>query len=141
MAETEALSTDKTIFTQDDVPIETDLTLTVKRIKQKPGKKPPSTVRIVIEGLAYAKENGFNSIVIVAAKPHLRRCKRDVEQVIKDEGLNMTYSVPQEIELSKNNEWFCKGQTYHRSWTIFRIREQILLHTPFWLYRLVTSRR
>jgi hypothetical protein len=142
IASRQALATDRTIFTQDDVPIDPSLRLTVERIRQIPGKLPPSTLRIVMEGMDYAKKHDFNSIIIVGARPHIRRCKRDVARIIAERRLEITWSVPPEIEQSANKEWYCKGHTHHRSWTIFNIRERILLYLmPFWLYKVVTSRR
>ena len=58
---------------------------------------PPPTLRIARGAVQWAKRNGFKDLVIIAAKPHLWRVRRDVKQAIYESGARIEAYVCKEM--------------------------------------------
>ena len=104
------------------------------------GRSPP-TLRIARGAVAWAKRLGIGELWIVAAKPHLWRCKRDLEYVIREAKAQIRIYVCEEIASSRDDEWYCPESTQPRACSkeAWRKRERILELTPMFIYKLIAS--
>jgi len=86
-------------------------------------------------------QNGYNEIWIVAAKPHLWRCIRDLNEAIREYNTNIKIKICEEIYKYSANEWFCKDskQTRTRSQFNWWIREVIIKLIPFSIYKKIAN--
>jgi uncharacterized SAM-binding protein YcdF (DUF218 family) len=127
------------IFTQRDIVISEEMN--VEYIKEK--DKPPSTWQIAQAAIAWASKNAIEEIYVVAASPHLPRVLRDMRMAISINGAKIKVEVAEEIFLYSDNDWYCPEsiQLWTRSKIYWKIRETILIHLPFSLYRLLSRLR
>jgi hypothetical protein len=74
--------------------------------------------------------------LIIAAKPHLWRCIRDIRRIIIEEQARLKIRV-----CTANYSWFCpqSAQMWTRSKINWYIREWILRIMPFSVYRKITG--
>jgi len=127
------------IYTQLDVRIEPDIE--VRRVKENPGN-PPSTWQIARGVVQLAEQQGFNEILIVAAKPHLPRALRDVERAVREAGKDIKIRVCEEIEQYPEDSWFCPDSTQDRvrSKKKWDKREKIFKLMPFFIYKNIATK-
>lgn len=129
------------VFTQADIQFQTDLRVSVTYCKEVPGQPPP-TLRIAREAIRWALLNRIDSITVVAAKPHLWRCMRDMSMAAKEMGCQWIKIVASTtIDQYQKEQWFCPDSTQPRTQTEkeWRKRERILELMPFFIYRHVAS--
>jgi len=112
----------------------------VEITKEKPGK-PPSTLRLVQGAVEWARRKAITDIWIVAAKPHLWRCIRDLTYTIQEAKLEIKIHICEEIEQYPENEWFCSDSTQKRTQSRknWERREWIIKLIPFFIYKLIAS--
>jgi len=96
---------------------------------------PSTTLRMVRAALRWAKENEITSLWLVAGRPHIYRCKRDLELEARDVGLGIKIFMCEEIEKYRTRMWF--QSVFFEAWWL--IREQILLKLPWSLYKKVAK--
>lgn len=102
---------------------------------------PPPTLREAREAVVWARERGLTKLWVVAAKPHLPRCLRDLARATEESGVGFELLVPGVILKSQKAEWFCLGAVETRTKTKggWLVREWLLMALPFWMYRCVAS--
>jgi len=81
IASKKAHELDAPVYTQLDVRVESGIQ--VEYIKED-FSKPPSTLRMARGVVQWAKQKGFTELWVVAAKPHLWRVIRDIQQAIRE---------------------------------------------------------
>ncbi|MDD3101850.1 MAG: hypothetical protein PHE59_01775 [Patescibacteria group bacterium] len=139
IASQKALEVKAPVFTQLDIRVEPEVK--VEYISEE-FNDPPPTLRIARAAVKWAKEKGIKYLLIVAAKPHLWRCKRDLTQAILETKAKITVWVcDEEINSYPEDSWFCQDSTQERvrsrkSWWK---REGILNFLPFFIYKLVAK--
>jgi hypothetical protein len=126
------------VFTQLDVPIHNENK--VVYASEEPDNPPP-TLRIAREAVCWAQENQFTELWIAAAQPHLIRCKRDLRKAAEESVWPIDIFTCAKILDYADHDWFCpkSEQRYTRSRKNWRLREFILIHIPFWLYKIVAK--
>lgn len=126
------------VYTQFDIEIESGIETT--HISDSVGGPPP-TLQIAREAVRWAKSMDFSELWIVAAKPHLWRCKRDLLRAIRESGEQIMIRIAEEIDLSSEDEWYCSDSTQERtrSRKNWRRRERIIEIMPFFIYKLVAG--
>ena len=128
------------IFAQKDISVQEDVVI-VEYIEEK--DKPPSTLKLARAAIAWAIKNGIEEIIVVAASPHLPRVLRDMRMAIKEYGARLGIEVAEEIFLHSDNDWFCTNsiQLWTRKMFFWKIRETVLLHLPFPIYKIISRLR
>lgn len=109
--------------------------------EEQPGNPPPS-LRIARGAVQWARRNFLDEFWVVAAKPHLWRCVRDLNRAIGETNdLAARVRVCDEIEQFPEAEWFCSDSTRERtrSREAWDKRERILKLMPFFLYKFVAK--
>lgn len=126
------------VYTQLDVRIEPGIE--VEYIDQELNNPPP-TLRIARGAVRWAKRLGLGELWVSAAKPHRERCLRDLEQAVREAGMQIEIRAFKEIRQFPEDEWFCPDSTqpHTRSREAWDKRERILRFMPFFLYKRVTS--
>ncbi len=127
------------VYTQLDVRVEPGIKVTYT--DEKPGQPPP-TLRIARGAAQWAKRQGLVELWIVAARPHLWRCVRDLTQSVREAGAPIVIRVcNKEIYRFPEDEWFCPDSTQPRarSRKDWQGRERILKFMPFFFYKRVAS--
>ena len=128
------------VYTQKDIDPENDIR--VERASE--GEKPISTLRLARGAVAVATRLGVEEIWIAAAKPHVRRCKRDLEIAAKEARANIgIHVIPYDPNLPSIDSWFCRGSGQLRAQYsfIFWPREIFFSHIVsmfpplLWLYK------
>ena len=90
IASTHAIVESAPIFTQLDVQLHAGQTPS-KGVEYLPGedpKKAPLTLRIALWVIQRAIEEGLGEIIVVAARPHIWRAMRDLEQAAIEVGFH-----------------------------------------------------
>jgi len=129
------------IFTQPDVIIDRD-DIDVDYFEcDENSNARPSTISVAREALKWAKRNEIKSIWIVAAAPHLKRCQRDLQKLIKEDDLEISIHVCESIYAFPTKSWFSpeSKQIRTRSKIIWTLREKFLRSIPFSFYKLITG--
>ena len=128
------------IYTQLDIRIGEGVP--VEYTKEEPGNPPP-TLRIARGAVQWAKRHRFTELWVVAAKPHLWRALRDVQQAVREVEAQIEVRACKEIEQYPKDSWFCPDSTQNRvrSREEWDKRERILKLIPFFLYKRVALRR
>lgn len=126
------------VYTQLDIRVENGVP--VDYTEEKPGNPPP-TLRIARGAVKWAKRHGLTELWIVAAKPHLWRALRDIQQAIREDGARIEVRVCTEIEQYPEDSWFCPDSTQDRvrSREVWDKRENIVKLIPFFVYKRVAS--
>ena len=127
-------------YTQPDVML-LDSRIEVEYIDEKPGNPSP-TLRIARGAVQWARRREISTLLVVAARPHLSRCLRDLDYARRELGYGwLTIDVCVELHIVSENEWFCPESTQKRTQTreAWERRERIIRLMPMWLYKLVAS--
>ncbi|MBI4084936.1 MAG: hypothetical protein HY432_00245 [Candidatus Liptonbacteria bacterium] len=124
------------ICTQLDIELSREFD--VHRAWESPDKPPP-TLRLARTAAYWATERGITHLWIVAAKPHLWRCERDLKYAIREAEAKVEVDVLEEVFESTSDEWFCQdsSQKHTRSRKEWEKRERILKITPLFLYNFL----
>jgi hypothetical protein len=127
------------VYTQQDIDVGNGIE--VKYIPQEGSDKPPPTLRIGRGLVAYAKRKEAEEIIIVAAKPHLRRVLRDVKYAMREAKVNIPIRVSEGIERVPEGEWFDPQSTQKRTTSLkeWQGREKILMALPMFIYKRIAS--
>lgn len=125
------------VYTQLDVRVEPGVEV---KYTNEPDNPPP-TLRIARGAVQWAKQRGFRELWIVAAKPHLWRALRDIEQAVREAGGEIKVRVCREIERHPENLWFCPDSTQERvrSRGAWDKREKVIKLMPFFIYKRVAK--
>ncbi|MFA5051073.1 MAG: hypothetical protein WC499_03090 [Patescibacteria group bacterium] len=139
IASQKALELEVPVFTQLDIRVEPEV-----HVEYIGGEfnDPPPTLRIARAAVKWAKEKEIKNLLIVAAKPHLWRCKRDlVQAILEAEAKIEVWVCDEEINSYPEDSWFCPDSTQERvrSRKLWNKRERILNFLPFFLYKLVAK--
>lgn len=126
------------VYTQLDISI--DDGIKVEFTEEQPGN-PPSTLRFARGAVQWARRKALTDLWIVAAKPHLWRCIRDLTRAIREAGVQIEIHVCEEIEQYPEEEWFCADSTQERTQSRknWESRERIIKLMPFFVYKLIAS--
>ena len=126
------------VYTQLDVCIEPGIEV---QYTDEQADSPPSTLQIARGAIQWAKHLGFTELWIVAAKPHLWRCIRDLTYAVQEAGVQIRICVCQEIEHYPEDQWFCLASTQERTRSKqgWQKRERFLKLLPMWVYKHVAN--
>ena len=126
------------VYTQLDIRVEDGIP--VEYTEEEPGNRPP-TLRIARGAVQWAKRHELTELWVVAAKPHLWRALRDVQQAVREAGARIEVRVCKEIEQYPEDSWFCPDSTQDRvrSREAGDKRESIVKLMPFFVYKRVAS--
>jgi len=126
------------MYTQLDVRVEPGIQ--VEYTEEEPGNPPP-TLRIARGAVQWAKSRRLTELWVVAAKPHLWRALRDVQQAVREDGMRIEVRVCKEVEQYSEESWFCPDSTQERvqSREAWDKRERVLKLMPFFVYKRVAS--
>ena len=129
---------DGRVYTQLDIRVEKGVP--VEYTEEEPGNPPP-TLRIARGAVQWAKQHRLTELWVVAAKPHLWRVLRDVQQSVQEDGALIEVHVCEEIKQYSKDSWFWPYSTQKRtrSWKNWWPRELILRLMPFFIYKRVAS--
>ena len=77
----------------------------------------------------------------MAAKPHLWRALRDIQQAVREAGARIEVRACKEIEQYPEDSWFCPDSTQDRvrSREAWDKRENILKLMPFFIYKRIAN--
>lgn len=126
------------VYTQLDICIDADIK--VEFTKEHSGNPPP-TLRIARGAVQWAKRNNITILWVVAAKPHLWRCIRDLTRATREINAQIEINICEKIEQYPEDEWFCIDSTQERtrSQKNWIGRERILKLLPFFIYQIIAS--
>ncbi len=138
IASKKARETSGRVYTQIDIRVEEGIP--VEYTEEEPGNPPP-TLRIARGAVQWAKRHGLTELWVVAAKPHLWRALRDVQQAVREAEVQIEVRVCKEIEQYPKDSWFCpdSAQDRVRSREAWDKRENIVKLMPFFVYKRVAS--
>ncbi len=108
--------------------------------EEEPGSPPP-TLRIARGAVKWAKRHGLTELWVVAAKPHLWRALRDVQQAVREAEEQIEVQSCNEVEQYPESSWFCPDSTQDRvrSSEAWDKRENIIKLMPFFVYKRVAG--
>lgn len=125
------------VFTQPDIIAAPDAKeIDVELINEGPNN-PSSTLKMAEAAVKWARRRRLKRLVIVAAKPHVSRCHRDMMKTAKG-------TVDIRVNPCRDGEkWFYSESTqaWTRSPLLWKMRETVLMSMPFWLYRRICYAR
>ena len=139
IAENKAIDLSAPVYTQKDVHI--DLISAVTYTEEELGHPPPS-LRMARGAVRWACTRRITDLWVVAARPHISRCMRDLIKAVEQSGRQISIHVCQEeIDQFPEDLWFCLNSTQPRtrSRQAWERRERIFRYLPFWLYKIVAS--
>jgi len=126
------------VYTQLDIYIH--LEIRTEYIAEEVGNPPP-TLRIAKGAVRWAKQRGITELLVIAAKPHLWRCVRDLIRSARETQTQIMIRVCEEIEQYPKNSWFCpeSTQTRTQSEKNWQKREWFLKLLPFFIYKRIAN--
>lgn len=126
------------VYTQLDIHIDDDIE--VEFTEEQPGNPPP-TLRFTRGAVEWARRKNLTDLWIVAAKPHLWRCVRDLTRAIREAKAQIKIHVCEEIKQYPEDEWFCADSTQERTQSRknWEGRERVIKLMPFFVYKLIAS--
>ena len=137
------------IYTQKDIQIN-DPQINIERIAEASGSPSP-TLRIARGAVRWAHNLGLETLIVVAAEPHMSRCFRDLEYAVREamrgrlgkkDKAYIYVTTPRHATYHHEfHEWFCPNseQARTRSREDWEKGERIIRSMPMWLYKLVAS--
>ena len=127
------------VFTQRDVPLHSFVRR--ERVSEREGK-PPSTLKLARHAVAWAIQNQFTELRVVAAQPHLWRAVRDTKAAVRETGFKfLKVSTCEWNGQPESDLWFTRESTQLRGRfkILFWVREAILRGMPFGLYKQIVG--
>ncbi len=127
------------VFTQRDV----DFSALEKKpvaftyvLGEVPGR-PPSTLYMARGAVKWAMKLDAKELIVVAAKPHIWRCLRDLEYVIQKSGVPVEVILCKQIFEYPDENWFQMDSFDSRTRTTknWWRAENILRMMPMWMYK------
>lgn len=127
------------IYTQQDIQLPRFLGKRY-RVKEKEGNPPP-TLRIARGAVKWAKQRGIRRLWVVAARPHLWRCVRDLEYAVCEANAQIEVFACKEIMQAPESKWFDPDSTQKRVHSFWKWwpREIILRLMPMAIYKRVAG--
>ncbi len=129
-----------TVFTQYDILLDE----TIEALTIRPDEimnNPFTTYELSLKAVEWAIENKVTKISIIAAKPHIDRCYRDITYIAEQKKLEINFEKCKEV-YSKHykKSWFCEEskEWWTRSPWLWWPREMMLLLTPIYFYKKIT---
>ena len=130
------------VFTQSDIDVNgLGLGMPILYAQQAEGSLPPPTLRIAREAVNWACLNSVSILLVVAAKPHLRRALRDTRMAIREIGADIEVMSATSVSGYLTKSWFCPDSLQERTRSRLKWwpREIILRLMPFFIYKRVAS--
>lgn len=128
------------VFTQTGVRIEAvgQLDIPVEYLEQS-RRYTPTTLQVARGAVRWAMRRGITKIIVVAARPHLKRCMRDMSSTIHGVGAEIEVTYSRHVNMVPIEDWFCQDslQPRTRSRRRWWIKESILKVVPFFIYKLI----
>lgn len=126
------------IYTQLDVSVGEGADV---KFIEEPFNNPVTTLRIARGTVLWAIINGITELWVVAAKPHLWRCVRDLKGVAEEVSAQIEVLVCKETEEYDEYVWFCSNsdEIWTQSKKNWQRREWIINLIPFFIYKLIAS--
>ena len=122
------------VFAHENIRLEPDITK-VTYFNEELGN-PSTTLRMVRPAIQWVKLNKIRWVWLVAGKPHLSRCKRDLEYEARDVEVQIgKVRICTEIEMYSYRSWFHSTKHMMR-WSV---REQIIRQLPWPVYKMVAK--
>ena len=116
------------IYTQSPEYLKFDnLTFPISRVSEEPGK-PARTLRIARFAVTKALEEGLHHLVVVCAKPHIARCRADMQLAVEECGGEITFNIHNLCCNSSRELWWdpSSSQPWVRGPRIWEAREFLL---------------
>ena len=131
-----ALEQNIPVYTQPDVLLREGVE--AEYISCQADEKQPSTLEMARQAIFWAKNQKINNLLVVAAKPHMKRCVRDLTHSAKKIGIKIKIEQPKIPPL----QWFYteSKQKHTRSFWQWWSREIILRLLPFHIYKYIINR-
>jgi uncharacterized SAM-binding protein YcdF (DUF218 family) len=125
------------VFTQRDIVLEEGFDVT----RTQENESPASTLAIARSAVAWARERKIETVWVVAALPHLWRCRRDLHAAGEEAQYGLIQRIPTEISRSPYGSWFDPSSTQPRvrSFPKWIVRESILRLMPFSIYARIAK--
>jgi hypothetical protein len=103
--------------------------------------KPSPTIDVARCAVGWAKVRGLEKLLVVAAKPHMWRCVRDLKYAAKESAAQVKIERCKEIDTYSEDIWFCNdsSQTRSRSKIKWYIREYLLRCLPIAIYKRIAT--
>lgn len=102
--------------------------------------KPSTTLRMAREAVAFARKYRMTEIRVVAAKPHMWRCLRDIAKAMEEAKINLPI-IREDFERMSWFAWFHKSSTQPRTrspWAWLQ-RDVLLWLMPWKMYKRIAS--
>ena len=131
-------------ISRDSVPVITqhEIVLDGAEYVDTPGPEGPiPTLRLCRKAVQWAHLRGLDELVIVAAKPHLWRCIRDMKHSVREVNFNIAVYASELIHDVPPEDWF-RGdskQWYTNNRLAWYLRDTILRIMPMSIYRRIAS--
>ncbi len=128
------------IYTERNIPLQ-ETEIQVAYIRHKPGVAV-ETLRLAREAVLWAGRNQLTKLLVVAAKPHVKRSMRDLTHIIQKEGISLELEEVQEIDSYSYNEWFSPESVlpHARLPWLWRLREVFFKWLPMPLYEFLVKK-
>lgn len=131
------MSLDSTpVFTQREI------VLDGAEYSDAPGPQGPmTTLRVCRAAVQWAHLRGLDEIMIIAAKPHLWRCLRDMRYAAREVNFDIKVYASDLIENVSSKQWF-RGDSEQwctKSRVVWYLRDSILRIMPMSIYRRIAS--
>ncbi len=102
---------------------------------------PPSTLQISFWANYWAQKEKIEKFYVVAARPHIERCLRDLKYVAKKKSLEIEFCVCKEVYQHSEEVWYClRSEQKHTQTKInWQKRERIIRLLPMWFYKSIST--
>lgn len=133
-----ALELKAPLYTQIDVSVGKEIDV---EFIEEPFDNPITTLRIARGAVLWARKRELNQLLVIAAKPILPRCIRDLKGAIDEVQVKIEVSICGDIKEYEENVWFCSNseEIWTQSKKNWQRREWLINLIPFPIYRLIAS--
>lgn len=123
------------VYTEPDISLDCGVSLLYV------AESPSPTFRLAKAAVIQAKKDNVDVIWVVAAAPHLERCRRDIKFVAEEMLFEVAVRACNEVYQIPENNWFSSKavQKHARSKKAWEKRNGILMKMPMWLYTRIAS--
>ena len=130
------------VFTQKDIQINLaglDIAMCAE------AEQSPPTLRIARASVKWAQKKELKQLKIIAAVPHVWRCKRDLEAAVLESGAKINVSIIESIYEVESSLWFDpngvqrRAQSWSKWWWASHRNELLLRAIPFSIYRHIAN--